>query len=171
MAGSWGLAYFLEALFILASDCAVKEVNLILIHVFLLEIGENRRLQPIIHKMFTSKEVITIEIEEPVSLNFSLRYLNSSTKATQVTNQLVRISEGFGSKRKRSSNRYHTPSGEEANKAEPVADSKPELESRSQKRRIRRVKLNATAATTAEQKNKPQVETSAEIEVIDPLKE
>ncbi|CAB4270883.1 unnamed protein product [Prunus armeniaca] len=174
MAGSWGLAYFLEALFILASDCAVKEVNLILIHVFLLEIGENRRLQPIIHKMFTSKEVITIEIEEPVSLNFSLRYLNSSTKATQVTNQLVRISEGFGSvyrRGKRSSNRYHTPSGEEANKAEPVADSKPELESRSQKRRIRRVKLNATAATTAEQKNKPQVETSAEIEVIDPLKE
>lgn len=32
------------------------------------------------------------------------------------------------------------------------------------------MKLNATAATTAEQKNKPQVETSAEIEVIDPLK-
>lgn len=34
MAGSWGLAYFLEALFILASDFAVKEVNLILVCLF-----------------------------------------------------------------------------------------------------------------------------------------
>ncbi|KAM7499331.1 hypothetical protein LguiA_023745 [Lonicera macranthoides] len=131
--------------------------------------------------IFQPEEATIIEMKEPVSLTFALRYMNSFTKATPLANQVTislsadlpvvveyRIAE-MGYVRF-----YLAPKIEEeedmgARPAEPVESTKSKVEANKPPNPLAEINLEveAKAETNSEAEIKPKLETESEMEVVE----
>lgn len=131
--------------------------------------------------IFQPEEATIIEMQEPVSLTFALRYMNSFTKATHLANQVTislsadlpvvveyRIAE-MGYIRF-----YLAPKIEEeemgarpAEPVEPTTKSKVEINKPPSSKTKTNLQVEAKPEANSEAETKPKLETESEMEVVE----